>query len=104
MNTNIEQGQILELGRDSGGRRHYLSGRPVHAGVVLELLTVNGWLRGRYEWTYRKNDPAIFCLMLQVPGTDQDGYPNRHQVEFLLPEYALLRWPVKREQGAIAHE
>jgi hypothetical protein len=41
--------QLIEAS-DAGGRRHFLDGRPVHAGMTLELLLPDGqWLRGRYE-------------------------------------------------------
>lgn len=40
--------QLIEAA-DAGGRRHFLDGRPVHAGAVLELLLRDGrWLAGRY--------------------------------------------------------
>jgi hypothetical protein len=43
-------GGRLELGDESGGLRHFLLGRAVHAGDGLELLLADGrWLLGRYE-------------------------------------------------------
>lgn len=87
---------LLEIRRESGGLRHYLQGEPVSAGTVLELLMSDGsWLSGRYEWGFRRDEPALFCKYVRVPGVDLDGYPNREQVCFALPKDALLRWPVR---------
>ena len=36
----------------SSGYRHYLEGRAVHAGSLLEVLTRGGWVLGRYEWSF----------------------------------------------------
>lgn len=87
---------LLEIRQDSGGLRHYLQGKPVSTGTVLELLMGNGsWLSGRYEWGFRRDDPALFCIYVRVPGEDLDGYPNREQIEIPFPKAALLRWPTR---------
>jgi hypothetical protein len=43
------------LCRDCGGRRHFLDGRPVHCGTVLEIYLPSRpgarWHRARYEST-----------------------------------------------------
>jgi hypothetical protein len=50
-------GEHLELRREVGGLRHYLSGEPIHAGELLELQLDDGkWALGRYEWNYRQQD------------------------------------------------
>lgn len=87
---------LLEIRRDSGSLRHHLEEKTVSAGTVLELLMGDGsWLSGRYEWGCQRDDPALFCIYVRVPGEDLDGYPNREQIEFALPKDALLRWPVR---------
>lgn len=70
----------LEL-RDEGisGLRHYLDGEPVHAGDSLELLTGDGWRRGRYEWGFRWDGPPVLFW------DDQRGVSIREDDE--------LRWP-----------
>ena len=46
-----ENGDLLELQVEAGGLRYYLSGKPIHAGELLELLLDDGrWVLGRYEW------------------------------------------------------
>lgn len=42
-------GDRLELGRDAGGRRHFLAGRPVNCGTMLEWNRGGIWTRVRYE-------------------------------------------------------
>lgn len=45
----------LELGKDSGGLRHFLCGRPVHAGTGLRLRLPGGHVvRVRYEGDWRE--------------------------------------------------
>jgi hypothetical protein len=78
------EGHRLELAHDSGGLRHTLAGRPVHAGDALELRLPGGWLPGRYEWSF---DPGTGAeLHVALGGTD-DGAVIR------LPDSARLRWP-----------
>jgi hypothetical protein len=42
----------LELLRNDGELAHFLDGRKVERGTLLELLLEGGiWLRGQYEWS-----------------------------------------------------
>src|SRR5436190_5189082 len=74
-------GHRLIDGRDAGGRRDFLSGRPVHAGTGLYLLTARGWLPVRYESTGR-----TAVLHLDLPGAAQEAV-------FVVPRDAYLAWP-----------
>ena len=80
----VARGGELELGRDSGGLRHYLNGRSVSAGSRLHLLTHIGWLPGRYEWTFNPEHTPTFHLALPGCGS--------HQVSVCLPQGARLAW------------
>ena len=76
------EGFELELVHEgSSGSRHYLDGRPVHAGSFLQLLTDDGWIDGRYEWSYDADERPYL-----VTDTDKDEGVR-------LDAYALLRWP-----------
>lgn len=74
------EGRRLVERRESGGLRHYLDGKPVHAGSMLELLEPDGsWLLGRYEWSFCRGDEPSFYLgvgQMRMLGAD-----------------ARLRWP-----------
>lgn len=88
-----EPHQHLILASDDGGQRHYLSGRPVHAGSQLELLSADGqWLAIRYEWSFDHARPPTGYLELGAPegATRQDVVPL---ISFELPPRAILRWP-----------
>lgn len=84
-----ETGEPLRLGEDHGGPRHFLGGEPVHAGEPLLLLTADGWLRVRYEWSFR---PAAEPLgYVTLPGAfEQPQAPLR------LPPEARFRRPTER--------
>ena len=59
--------------------------KPIHAGELLELLLDDGsWALGRYEWTYRKQDPPWFYV-------DTESGDCIH----LNPKSSQLRWPKK---------
>jgi hypothetical protein len=83
--------RLLVLGRDAGGMRHFLAGRPVHAGTVLELRLLDDvWVRMRYEWKDPGNPPRAY---LALGGRGEDlGYTPGSPC-FPLPEAAELRWP-----------
>lgn len=69
-------------GMDGGGRRHFLGGRPIHAGMGIMLLTSQGWLGGRYEWHY--GDEPLFYF----------GTPGSHlQVSVPIHKGMRLAWP-----------
>jgi hypothetical protein len=75
------EGHRLVEGRDAGGRRDFLNGRPVHAGQGLYLLTARGWLPVRYESMERR--PLLY---VNLPGAAQ-------AVVFAVPRDAALAWP-----------
>lgn len=77
-------GHPLVEGRDAGGPRHYLAGRPVHAGHGLYLLTQLGWASGRYEWGYQPGTQGKFYVRL--PGAND-------LVAVHIPDGARLAWP-----------
>lgn len=75
-------GCALELRKESGGRRHFLAGRPVLCGTTLLLLTKIGWLPGRYEWDFYGAPEFHFSL----PG-------SRDKISVPLPASSSLAWP-----------
>ena len=82
----------LELDRQSGGLRHFLEGKAVHAGSTLELKLEDGqWIAGRYEWNFQGDSLPRFYLGLagEPPGPPSD------EGALLLPTWAILRWPNK---------
>ena len=87
-----EPHQHLVLGRSDGGQRHYLDGRPVHAGAGLELLLADGqWLPVRYEWSWDDKAPRAYAALgAPAEAARQELHPL---VEFSLPARAILRWP-----------
>jgi len=65
----------LVLEQDSGGLRHTLEGKAVHAGEVLELaMEDDKWIQGRYEWTFQGDSLPRFYLGLagEPPGPPTD--------------------------------
>ncbi len=53
----------LVLGRDGGGLRHFLDGRPVYCGSLLQLQVGNRWVFVTYEaQLYTPEAPALLCL------------------------------------------
>jgi len=82
---------VLVLGQDAGGPRHFLAGRPVHAGTYLELrLADDRWVVIRYEWSWEPEQRPRAYLALGGRG-EAMGYTP--EVVFSLPEKAGLRWP-----------
>lgn len=68
-----------ELGRPlKHETRHYLAGKPVHCGDVLELYLDGQWKTGRYEWTGKPDD---------LPTFHHDGELLRTD------DQCLMRWP-----------
>lgn len=45
----------ITLGRDAGGRRHFLNNKPLHCGTIVEIFVFGEkigegqWLAGRFE-------------------------------------------------------
>lgn len=88
-----EPHQHLVLGRTEGGRRHFLDGRAVHAGDVLELLAGDGhWLAIRYEWSWDHDTPPTAHTTLGAP-PEAERQGLQPTVSFELPPRAILRWP-----------
>ena len=84
--------QLIEAS-DAGGRRHFLDGRPVHAGMTLELLLPGGhWLAGRYEWSYVAGELPTLHVELGGPA-EAERQGEVPAVSFPLPPRAVLRWP-----------
>jgi hypothetical protein len=77
----LPDGNPLLEGRDSGGRRDFLAGRPVHAGEGLYLLTCAGWHAVRYE----SNVPREPVLYMPLPGVRED-------VVLAVPREARFTW------------
>ena len=83
------EGHRLMAGRDAGGVRDFLHGRPVHAGTGLYLLTHRGWLPVRYESNVRAQVAGLdrtAVVYLDLPGTTQE-------VVFAVPRDASFAWP-----------
>lgn len=49
---NREDVHFLELRDEESGLRHYLEGKPLHAGDLVSVFTKRGWEEARYEWNY----------------------------------------------------
>lgn len=87
--------QLLVLGRDEGGARHFLNGRPVHAGSLLELLLAGGhWQPVTYEWSWQPEQPPTATLTLAAPPA-AEGLGEHPTATFALPSTAILRWPAR---------
>ena len=94
-------GNRLEVQKEPGGLRHYLAGKPVHAGMPLELLMADGsWLSGRYE-NKRYEDGLLARFHFDVrcktaihevanDPRSPTAYPD---ASCDLPPDAELRWP-----------
>jgi hypothetical protein len=83
----------LILARTDSGRRHFLDGRPVHAGARIELLLENGtWLPVRDEWGWDTEQPPTAHFALGLPPAAH-GIAEPPVVSIELPARAILRWP-----------
>jgi hypothetical protein len=77
----------LELRTDLAGRpRHYLAGRPVVGGSVVQLCFSGGWVTGRFDWNGNIDERPRFSASIELDG----GGVAEHSLE--IPERALLRW------------
>jgi hypothetical protein len=75
------EGHQLELRREESGLRHYVDNQAVRGGSFLEMLTGDGWVTGRYEWTFNADSkPFLMVSDDQLITLDSD---------------AQLRWPAK---------
>jgi hypothetical protein len=69
----------LELRQDERGVRHYVEGRPLNAGDLLQVrLNDKSWATGRYEWSFREGDPPKL---------------STGSVTYVLRAGASVRWP-----------
>ncbi|MGC6589103.1 hypothetical protein ACPV3A_29680 [Paenibacillus sp. Dod16] len=52
------EGPIM-LGHEgsTNGLRHFVEGKPVHAGSYIEVKFGDGWIPGRYEWSFEQDSP-----------------------------------------------
>jgi hypothetical protein len=84
----------LILLQDSGGDRHYLAGRPVPFGALLELQMADGsWWPVRYRWSWRRSDAPVAVVRLGPPEREQVGGTRSLLGEMHLPTQSALRWP-----------
>jgi hypothetical protein len=86
--ARVTDGHPLEEGTDGGGRRDFLTGRPVHAGQTLYILTCTGWQGVRYESNMPGKEPVLY---LRLPGVRQD-------VVIAVPREARFAWPDELQQ------
>lgn len=49
----------ITLGHEgsSSGLRHFVDGIPVHAASYIEVKFGDGWIPGRYEWSFQQGEP-----------------------------------------------
>lgn len=51
------EGSIILGHEGSSGLRHFVSGKPINAGSYIEVKFGDGWIPGRYEWSFEKDSP-----------------------------------------------
>jgi hypothetical protein len=87
-------GSRLELRGADGNRKHYLQGRVVVAGDVVEVLLADGqWLRGEYQWNGRESSWPGLRVPLGGPWVER-GYDNRPLAAVIsVHPDACMRWP-----------
>ncbi|MGC5326968.1 hypothetical protein [Brevibacillus sp. SYSU BS000544] len=54
--TDMIEGEIW-LASETGGLRHYVEDKPIHAGSYIEVKFGDGWIAGRYEWCFERGQP-----------------------------------------------
>lgn len=61
---------LITLGHEgsSGGLRHFVNGEPVRAGSYMEVKFGDGWIPGRYEWSFDQESP------IQIHSSRGDGF------------------------------
>lgn len=77
----------LRLGRAQGADRFFLHDRPVGGGDIVQLCTSGGWITGRFEWDAGVGGVPTFYFSVELEGGGVT------QLDFPIPERALLRWP-----------
>jgi hypothetical protein len=51
------EGHIICLQQLHNGNRHYVNDKPITAGSYIEVRFGDGWIPGRYEWSFNSGDP-----------------------------------------------
>lgn len=51
------EGQIILGHEGQGSLRHFVNGEPIHAGSYIEVKFGDGWIPGRYEWSFQQESP-----------------------------------------------
>ena len=80
------EGHEMILGESEGGPRFYLDGQSMHAGDGIHLLTVSGWLPGRYEYHWSQGEDLRPFFHFTIAGVYQE-------VSIRIPPHARLAWP-----------
>jgi hypothetical protein len=84
-----DPGTPLELRVDADGPRHYLAGKPVRSGDVLEVEFNGAHITGLYQWSGNpKDQPQLFYF-------DQHALAVR-SVD--LAQMTPLRWPAQADE------
>ena len=73
----------LELRQEGSGYHHYLDGRAIRSGDLLELQIDADWVLGCYEWCFSLDTRPYLVI-----DRDKDDTVT-------LNERSLLRWPRK---------
>jgi hypothetical protein len=81
-----ERKQIGTLEWREPRRKHYLAGRPVNGGDLIEVCFSSGWLTMRYEWNDSLALPHFHFSVELGAGRIWESFLE-------LPEGVLLRWP-----------
>lgn len=95
----VAEGERLAIGDDHEGTlRHFLHGRPLSVGDTVELYTnrANGWIRGRYEWSGRRDDRPRLAINIWNPHgeRDADGLPPwAGEIDAAIPKNGVCRLP-----------
>jgi hypothetical protein len=56
------EGAIILGHEGANGLRHFVEGVPVHAGSAMQVKFGNGWISGRYEWSFDgKSKIQVHC-------------------------------------------
>jgi hypothetical protein len=77
----------LKLGHAQGADRFFLLERPVSGGDIVQMCASGGWITGRFEWDTGQGGAPTFYFSVELEGG------GVAQLQFPIPERALLRWP-----------
>jgi len=71
-------GPYLDLRHEPSGLRHYLQGKPLSAGELIEVFTrADGWELARYEWSYVESKSPYACFSEDEVIIIEDDTPVR---------------------------